>query len=100
MRAESSRLSDLRKKAFASLRHFGLREGELPNNLGQYRVYLPYFDLNGHASLAFANEDNSCFRSLSKSMAIARARPTTSASWRGFSISVGRMGLGSNGFLA
>ena len=29
------------------------KEGELPNNLGKYRVYLPYFKLNNQVSFAF-----------------------------------------------
>ncbi|MEH1860587.1 MAG: TIR domain-containing protein [Nostoc sp.] len=50
--AENFYVSSYREKLKECLK-WKIKEGELPNNLGKYRVYLPYFELNNQVSFAF-----------------------------------------------
>jgi hypothetical protein len=52
--------------------HFRLdtKEGELPNNLGRFRIHLPYFELPGGSALAFLrprqDKENLCLEKVGK----------------------------------
>ncbi|MBN3941312.1 hypothetical protein [Nostoc sp. NMS9] len=48
----SADVSNYREKLKECLK-WETKEGELPNKLGKYRVYLPYFELNNQVSFAF-----------------------------------------------
>jgi hypothetical protein len=50
--AEQRHRLDAEKELRQCLR-WDIREGELPNKLGNYRIHLPYFDLPGGLALAF-----------------------------------------------
>ncbi len=83
--------SAVRAVARSKLRFFGSMEGLLPNDMGAFRLMLPYFELQAGPSLGFLHEVDGQISQLPNNNLCILSLSRLKVSWRGFAISGGNV---------
>jgi hypothetical protein len=99
--------AELEGECIAKLRFFGPLEGVLPEGAGCYRIYLPYFEIEGDASLFYVKlnakvEAEPTWRSgeLFEENHFWKMESSIQLSWRGFRVNNSRAIYGANARLS
>jgi hypothetical protein len=80
----------VKQQVKADLRLFGPMLGRFENDVGSFRIFLPYFDLGGEASFFYFNRQQNDLVPFPDNTILAHATAVTSESWRGFCTSGGQ----------
>lgn len=75
---------EVKRQARADIRLFGPILGQFEDDMGSFRIFLPYFDLGGDASFVYLNRQENGLAVFPGGSILTSANSVVSESWRGF----------------